>query len=96
MNFDELIEIREVLTRYNVNNEFITYIEECNIIDYVEQNNTRYIYVNNIPKVEKIIRLHQDLNLNIEGIEAISHLLDKIENLQNKLRLAEQKLRVYE
>ncbi|HKJ06244.1 MAG TPA: chaperone modulator CbpM [Flavobacteriaceae bacterium] len=96
MDFDELIEIREVLTRYKVNNDFITCIEQCSIIDYVEQNNTRYIYVKHIPKVEQIIRLHNDLNVNMEGIEAISHLLDRIENLQNKLRIVEQKLKIYE
>jgi hypothetical protein len=32
-----------------------------------------------------MVHLHYDLDINIEGIEAISHLLDRVDNLQREL-----------
>ena len=42
-----------------------------------------------------ITHLYYDLSINIEGIDAIRHLLTKIRNLQNKVRSLENELRFY-
>ena len=46
--------------------------------------------------MEKISRLHDELEINVEGIEAITHLLERIENLQNEIASLENRLRLYE
>ena len=56
----------------------------------------RYFPETQLNNVEKFIRLHYDLDINVAGIEAIGYLLDKLEEtrtynvqLQNRLRLYE-------
>ena len=49
-----------------------------------------------LPLIEKMIRMHYDLKINLEGIDAIYHLLNKIEVLQQNLTAAQNKLRVFE
>jgi hypothetical protein len=46
--------------------------------------------------IEKMIRMHHELDINIEGIDTIFNLLKKIETLQEELIITKNKLRVYE
>jgi len=45
---------------------------------------------------EEVIHLHVDLEINIEGIETILHLLEKIDTLQNEAIELKNRLRLYE
>ena len=40
--------------------------------------------------------MHYDLKINLEGIDAIYHLLNKIETLQQNLTATQNKLRLFE
>ena len=45
-----------------------------------------HLYIcDEIHKLEKFVRLHYDLDINIEGIETINHLLEKIEEMQKEI-----------
>ncbi|MBC7388403.1 MAG: MerR family transcriptional regulator, partial [Opitutaceae bacterium] len=46
--------------------------------------------------LEKLVRLHFDLNINLEGIETVSYLLQKMNNMQEKILMLSNRLRVYE
>lgn len=43
-----------------------------------------------------MIRIHQDLEVNPEGIDVIFNLLRKVDELKNELAAAKNKLRRYE
>ncbi len=49
-----------------------------------------------IPQVEKIMRLHFDLNINLEGIDVIINLLQQIETLQEEITQLKRRLSLYE
>jgi hypothetical protein len=49
---------------------------EISVID-----NTPHIFEKNIKSLERMMRMHYELDINIEGIEAISHLLDRMDKL---------------
>ena len=49
-----------------------------------------------LPKLEKFVRFYYDLDINLEGIEAITYLLQRIENLQNEIVVLKNRLRLYE
>ncbi|MFT7364613.1 MAG: hypothetical protein ACI9UV_002823, partial [Algoriphagus sp.] len=42
--------------------------------------------------LEKVLRLHKELDVNLEGIDVILNLLGKVESLQMELNLAKQRL----
>ena len=55
-----------------------------------------YIPEEQLPALEKMVRLHFDMDINIEGIETISHLLNRIEQMQNEIHDLRNRVAVYE
>ena len=47
-------------------------------------------------QIEKIIRMHQELEINLEGVAVVLNLLVKISNMQNELKVAKNRLLLYE
>lgn len=47
-------------------------------------------------RLESLVRLHYDLHINLEGLDAINHLLQRMENLQREVAGLRSRLRLYE
>jgi hypothetical protein len=60
----------------------------------IEEN--EYIEQEQIRELERMMRLHYDLDINLEGIEAINHLLDRVSRLQKEVRQLQNRLKLYE
>ncbi len=57
---------------------------------------TGFIPVEELQKLEKLIRLHYDLDINVEGIDAIVCMTERIENLQQEIIQLKNRLKLYE
>jgi hypothetical protein len=62
----------------------------------VEIDNVFYFHEDFLEKIEKLLRLHIDLSINIEGLDVILQLLEKVENLEEELKEAKNKLKSFE
>ena len=71
METDQLIAIDLFCTNYNVEYSFVQSLGEAGLIDTVIIQETKYIHVPQLQKLESIIRLHDDLEINLEGIEVV-------------------------
>ena len=91
-----LITITDFCGYHQIDHTFITSLHEAGLvkIDTIEQ--TTYIPDTELQKLERMIRLHHELEINIAGIEAISHLLDRVELLNEDIRNMRNKLLFYE
>ena len=91
-----LITITDFCNYHHVEHTFVSSLHEAGLIkiDRIEQNN--YIPQTELQKLEKMIRLHHDLEINIAGIEAITHLLQRVESLNEDIRNMRNKLQFYE
>ena len=96
MDVTELISIKTFCTHYNVPNTFIDALQEYELIEIVVSDNVNYIKTTQINEVEKMIRLHFELNINLEGLDAVYNLLQRLESLQDEVRTLNNKLRLYE
>ena len=86
MNQEQFIIIEDFCQYYCIEVSFIKNLSENGMIELIVQDDSQLIHHDEIGHLEKYIHLHYDLGINIEGLEAISHLLEKTENLQNELR----------
>ena len=43
-----------------------------------------------------MIRMHYELDINLEGIDAISNLLERVEEMQHEMTRLQNRLRFYE
>ncbi len=92
----DLISITTICTHYNVPNTFIKALQEYELIEVVVADNDRFIKTTQINEIEKMIRLHFELNINLEGLDVVYNLLQRVERLQNEVTTLHNKLRLYE
>ena len=92
MENEHLIAIEEFCIHYKVEPSFIYSLVEFRLVEIVTVEEKKYLSKEQIREVEKMIRLHYDLDINIEGIEAISHLLHRLDNLQEELTALRNKI----
>lgn len=55
-----------------------------------------YVHENELTRLEKILRLNQDLEINMAGIEVVLDLLKKIEDLENELSSTKRRLTIWQ
>ncbi len=96
MNIDELIALEKLSVNYGVDMKFFSRLNELELIEIYQVEKASYIHQDKIGEVERMIRLHVDLNINLEGIDTIFNLLQKIEQLQSELTAIKSKLEWYE
>jgi len=96
MTTENLIAASDFCIYYNVEYTFISSLQEAGLVQITTVNETTYIPLTELQKLEKMIHLHHDLEINIAGIEAITHLLERVEQMQENMTGLRNRLRLYE
>lgn len=96
MQNDDLILAEDFCTSYKIGYSLINQLEEYGFITVTSINENNYISHNQLYRLEQVLRLHHDLNINLEGVDAIIHLLDRITAMQTEILSLKQRLRLYE
>lgn len=96
METQDLIIIDVFCQEYQIEINFINDLESFGLIETVVHNENKYLDINQLVHVEKIIRLHNDLNINKEGIEIILGLLEKEKQLLSEIKYLKNRLDLYE
>ncbi len=81
-----LISTNDFCTWHQVEYTFISSLHEAGLVEITIVDKTEYIPETQLQKLEKMVRMHHDLDINIAGIEAITHLLDRFEAIQEDMR----------
>lgn len=89
MESTTLIAIEEICSGHEVEHTLIVKMEEFGLIEFVKEG---YVDSSYLPRIEKIIRFHSDLDINFEGIEVILNLLEKMDRMNDELISLRNKL----
>lgn len=93
---EQVIAIAEICTHLQVELSFIHSLQETGLIEVVTIQEAPCIKGDQLPLLEKYIDFHYTLDINLEGIETISHLLGQIEALQAERKTLKNRLQFYE
>lgn len=85
MEKDELILAEDFCIYHNIEYSFISSLEDSGLISVTSVEQSTYIPAEELQKLEKFVRLHYDLDINIAGIETINYLLERIEEMQREI-----------
>jgi hypothetical protein len=96
MRTDNLILLKTVSSHYQLELSFFTHLHDLGLIEIEVMEQSRYIHENQMHNLERMIRMHHDLEVNPEGIDVVFNLLQKIERLQKDLNTTKNRLRLYE
>lgn len=96
MDKKKYIPIEQICIDYEVPKSFISDLKEFSLINILIVNEEECIEITEIKKLDKIMRLHFDLNINMEGIDSVLHLLDRVSNLQDQINELNNRIRFHE
>lgn len=96
MDGQDFISIVQLCNHYKVEVSFFKQLEAAGLVEITTIEQTKYLHYNLISDVEKMIRIHQELNINIEGIDVVFNMLNKMNKLQAKMNVLQNRLRLYE
>ncbi|GGG97802.1 hypothetical protein GCM10011416_14800 [Polaribacter pacificus] len=96
MSLENFIPLDQLCTHYKVEMSFFTSLNDYGLIEITTIEESCFVHKEKTGEIEKMIRMHQELNINFEGIDTIFNLLKKIETLQSQLINTQNRLRVYE
>jgi chaperone modulatory protein CbpM len=96
MSKEKFIPLQKLCELYKVEMSFFSSLNEIGLIQITNIEESKYIHQDKINDIEKMIRMHRDLEINIEGIDIAFNLLQKIDELENELNTIKNRLRIYE
>ncbi|MDB5226093.1 MAG: MerR family transcriptional regulator [Bacteroidota bacterium] len=96
MEDDQLIPLEIFCVHHEIDFSFIDSLEQYGLIEVVKIKETGFIPESRVNELEKLVRLHHELDINLEGIEAITHLLQRVKDLQQEIITLKNKLNLYE
>jgi len=96
MRTDNLIAAKQFCIYHEVEHTFITELQQAGLVEVTVVDQDYYIPESELQKLEKLTRLHNELEINTAGIEAISYLLQRLEDIQEEMRQLRNKLNAYE
>lgn len=95
MQTEEMIPASEFCTHHNIQLSFISSLQQSGLIEIIQQSEQVYVPLHELPRLEKIVRLYE-MDINLEGIETINYLLQRMDQLQQQIATLNAKLAVYE
>jgi hypothetical protein len=96
MDHKNLISVLEICRHHNIDCSFMDVLRELGLIEMIFIEKVSFIEETQLPQLEKYITFHYLLDINLEGIEAISHLLRHITALQEEAVVLKNHLQFYQ
>ena len=96
MKTGHLISADEFCTNHQVEISFISSLQEYGLIEITTIKESTFIDESQLQKLEKFLRLYYDLEINLEGIDAIANMLNRVNSMQDEITALKNRLSLYE
>lgn len=96
MQTEYLIAVDEFCACHNIEISFIRSLQQNGLIEISTIEDSNFIDAEQLQQLERIIRFYYELDINLEGIETITHLLQRLSILQEENTALRNRLRLYE
>ena len=96
MQKEDLIPANQFCSSHNLEVSFIYTLQQYGLLEVATIEETVYLPASELPQAERMARLHSELGINMEGIDAIKHLLKKVEAMQDEIVMLKNRLSLYE
>jgi chaperone modulatory protein CbpM len=96
MRTENLITVNDFCVYHNVEYTFIDYLADAGLVKVTTVNKTSCIPLDEIQKLERLVRLHNELEINEPGLATINNLLQKLEDMEQEMSVLRSRLSIYE
>lgn len=96
MDNENYVQVLHLCNLYHTEITFFTDLDDKGLIEIVNLEDDLYVHQDKLHQVDRIIRIHRELNVNIEGVDVVMNLLEKVDKLQIELQRMQSRLSLYE
>lgn len=96
MKEEQYISVKTFCEHHGVGESFVRSMYEYEILHVDFEQGDGKLHLEDLPLLEKMARLHNELDINPEGIQAIHHLLGQVESLQQEVAALKRRLNTLE
>jgi chaperone modulatory protein CbpM len=96
MSSKKFIPVDEFCLNHQIDSSFVSLLQDTGLIELTKRKHHLFFDAVQLQQLEKIVCFHYELDINLEGIESIAHLIDQIDALQEEIIGLKNRLRFYE
>ncbi len=96
METENMILASEFCIYHNIELSFIYSLNESGLIDITSIEEKIFVPLSQLKHLEHMMRLNKEMDINVEGIETITYLLQRIKDLQLNIVQLNNKLSFYD
>lgn len=96
MQTEDMVLLNDFCVHHQVEISFVQSLARSGLIELRYARENPCLPQEQLPQLEKMVRLYYEMDINLEGIETISYLLERMNGMQEEIRLLRNRLRVYE
>src|SRR6478735_12217249 len=96
MQTEEMVAADEFCIHHNIDASFIYSLQESGLAEIITIDKKTFVPVSQLANVEKLVRLYYEMDINLEGIETITYLLQRMSDMQQQILQLKNKLTMYE
>ena len=96
MQTEEMIPADEFCIHHNIELSFIYSLKDSGLIEMTFTEEKLFIPSSQLSHLEKLVRLYYEMEINIEGIETITYLLQRMNTMQQQIVQLRNRLSIYE
>ncbi|HET8803419.1 MAG TPA: chaperone modulator CbpM [Aequorivita sp.] len=96
MGREKYILVNHFCNHTKIELSFVENLHEYGLLTFEKRENNLFIDEKDITEIEKMFRLHHDLGINFEGLDAIKQLLKRIQKMEKELGLIQKQLNLYQ
>lgn len=91
-----MIAAHEFCSCHGIQLSFLQDLHRSGLIALRVEEEKFFVPDTELPQLEKLVRFYQELDINVEGLETITYLLQRVVDLQRQVLLLTNRLHFYE
>jgi hypothetical protein len=92
----QLIPVADFCDHYHIAFSFVRSLHDYGLVEFTTVKEVQYLRAEDLTELEKMVHLYYELDINLEGIDAIRHILQRMNKLQEELNSLKNRLDFYE
>lgn len=80
------IRIQEFCQGHNLSETFVFELHDLGVIQIRQVDDLTVFPARDLNRLERLVRLHRDLELNPQGLHAVEHVLNQLESARREIR----------
>ncbi len=96
MQTEEMILASEFCIHHHIDPSFLYSLKDSGLVEFSIVEEKIFVPENQLLNLEKLVRLYYEMDINLEGIETITYLLQRMNDMQQQILELSNRLSRYE